>query len=106
MARVERIRIEINESTTGDNRTFNIAVAMPADDFQLTDILKQRGVIDGLEVELKKAIKEATDGYIKSAETLISSLTSNTNSKRRSHGNSTSSDKPRESVSVSSTSTR
>jgi hypothetical protein len=72
----ERTRVEVKESSTVDVRTFSITVTVPASDFQLTDLLKQRGVIGGLDTELKVAIKGATEKYLKAAETLISGLVS------------------------------
>ncbi len=82
-AKSERTKVEIKESSTVDVRTFNITVTVPACDFQLTDLLKQRGVIGGLDTELKLAIKGATDNYLKAAETLISGLVSKPSVTRR-----------------------
>src|SRR6266850_7630462 len=70
----ERAKVEIKESSTLDVRTFNIILTAPASDFQLTDLLRQRGVIDALDAELKLAVKGATERYLKAAETLISGL--------------------------------
>src|SRR5258705_8217548 len=70
----DRPRVEIKESSTLDVRTFNITLSAPARDFQLTDLLKQRGVIDGFDAELKQAVKAAMESYLKSAETLILNL--------------------------------
>jgi hypothetical protein len=73
-AKSERAKVEIKESSTLDVRTFNITLTAPASDFQLTDLLRQRGVIDALDAELKQAVKGATERYLKAAETLISGL--------------------------------
>lgn len=70
----ERVRVEVKESTTGDVRTFNITLTAPASDFLLTDLLKQRGVIEALDAELKQAVKAATESYLKAAESLIARL--------------------------------
>jgi len=70
----ERVKVEVTESTTGDVRTFNITLTAPASDFLLTDLLKQRGVIDALDVELKQAVKGATESYLNTAESLIARL--------------------------------
>ena len=70
----ERAKVEVKESSTLDVRTFNITLTAPASDFQLTDLLRQRGVIDALDTELRQAVKEATERYLKAAETLISGL--------------------------------
>jgi hypothetical protein len=72
--KTERLKVEIKESSTLDVRTFNITLTAPESDFLLTDLLRQRGVIDAVDVELKQAVKGATDRYLKAAETLISGL--------------------------------
>jgi hypothetical protein len=58
--KTDRTRVEIGESTTDGLRTFNITLTAPANDFALTDLLKQRGVIEGLDADLKHAVKGAT----------------------------------------------
>ncbi|MDQ3665789.1 MAG: hypothetical protein M3410_04155 [Acidobacteriota bacterium] len=73
-AKSERAKVEIKESSTLDVRTFDITLTVPASDFQLTDLLRQRGVINALDAELKQAVKGATERYLKTAETLISGL--------------------------------
>lgn len=73
-AKSERAKVEIKESSTLDVRTFNITLTAPTSDFQLTDLLRQRGVIDALDTELKQAVKGAIERYLKAAETLISGL--------------------------------
>ena len=80
----ERTKVEVKESSTLDVRSFNITLTAPVSDFQLTDLLRQRGVINGLEGELKQAVRRATENYLKSAETLIAGLASKADSKRKS----------------------
>jgi len=89
----DRPRVEIKESSTLDVRTFNITLSAPARDFQLTDLLKQRGVIDGFDAELKQAVKTAMESYLKSAETLISSLVTKPSVTPKSRANSNGNDK-------------
>ena len=84
----ERAKVEVIESSTPGVRTFNITLTARASDFQLTDLLRQRGVIKGIDSELNRAVKEAFDGYLKSAEKLISSLASTPIGRRSSHSNS------------------
>ncbi len=72
--KLERAKVEIKETSTLGVRTFNITLTAPTSDFQLTDLLKQRGVIDALDAELKLAVKAAIQRYLKAAETLISGL--------------------------------
>ena len=71
----ERIKVEVTDSTEGEMRTFKIIVTAPNSDFQLADILRQRGVIPPLNGELKQAVKVATQDYLASAEERISTLT-------------------------------
>lgn len=70
----ERVKVEVKESTSGEVRTFNITLTAPASDFLLTDLLKQRGVIEALDAELKQAVKGATESYLNAAESLIARL--------------------------------
>ena len=70
----ERTKVDVKESSTIDVRTFNITLTAPVRDFQLTDLLRQRGVMESLDSALKRAVKEATERYLESAELLISGL--------------------------------
>jgi hypothetical protein len=96
----ERAKVEVKESSTPDVRSFNITVTVPVSDFQLTDLLKQRGVISGLDVELKQAVRRATENYLKSAESLISSLASKVSMNKKHRSNPTGDDKSSESHSL------
>ena len=78
--KTERAKVQIKESSTPDLRTFDIKLTAPTSDFQLTDLLKQRGVIDGVDVQIKQAVKQALDEYLNSAETLIAGLSTNSSS--------------------------
>ena len=86
-AKNERTKVDIKESSTLELRSFSITLTAPVGDFQLTDLLRQRGVITGLDVELKRAVKLATETYLKSAETLVSSLATGSPSTRKSRSN-------------------
>ena len=94
----ERTKVEVNESSTLDVRNFSITLTAPVSDFQLTDLLRQRGVISGLDVELKQAVKRATENYIKSAETLICGLASNVSATKKRRQGSNDNDKSAESI--------
>ena len=72
--KMERIKVEVTDSTEGETRTFKIVLRVPNSDFQLADLLHQRGVIAPLDGELKQAVKEATQSYLSGAEQLISTL--------------------------------
>ena len=79
----ERAKVQIKESSTPDLRTFDIKLTAPTNDFQLADLLKQRGVIDGADVQLKQAVRKALEDYLHSAETLIAGLSANSPSPRK-----------------------
>ena len=74
-AKPERIRVEVTDSTEGETRTFKIVLIAPNSDFQLADLLRQRGVISSINGELKQAVKVATQNYLAGAEERISTLT-------------------------------
>jgi hypothetical protein len=74
--KMERIKVEVTDSTEGETRTFKIILRAPNSDFQLADLLRQRGVIAPIDGELKQAIKEATQNYLSGAEALVSTLKS------------------------------
>ena len=74
-AKTERIKVEITDSTDGEMRMFKIVVMAPNSDFQLADLLRQRGVIPPINGELKQAVKVATQNYLAGAEERISTLT-------------------------------
>src|ERR1051325_2787888 len=74
-AKTERIKVEVTHSTEGEMRAFKIVVMAPNSDFQLADLLRQRGVIPPINGELKQAIKVATQSYLASADERISTLT-------------------------------
>ena len=73
--KTERIKVEVTDSTEGEMRTFKIVLTTPNSDFQLADLLRQRGVMSPLNGELKQAVKVATHNYLAGAEERISILT-------------------------------
>ena len=85
--KTERTKVEINESTADGVRTFNITLTAPASDFALTDLLKQRGVIEALDAGLKQAVKGATESYLNAAESLIAKLATESVPGRKSRTN-------------------
>lgn len=74
-AKPERIKVEVTDSTEGETRTFKIVVTTPSSDFQLADLLRQRGVISPVNGELKQAVKASIQTYLAGAEERISTLT-------------------------------
>lgn len=73
--KTERLKVEVTDSSEGESRTFKITLMAPNGDFQLADLLRQRGVIAPLHCDLKQAVKVATQNYLSGAEALISTLT-------------------------------
>ena len=53
--KTERIKVEVTDSIEGETRRFGITLMTPNVDFQLSDLLRQRGVISPLDGELKQA---------------------------------------------------
>src|SRR5215470_17158531 len=74
-SKTERIKVEVTDSIEGETRRFGITLMAPNADFQLSDLLRQRGVISTLDGELKQAVRVATEKYLSGAEALISTLT-------------------------------
>ena len=74
-AKPERIKVEVTDSTEGETRRFRIVLTAPNSDFQLADLLRQRGVISSINGDLKQAVKLAIQNYLAGAEERISSLT-------------------------------
>ena len=83
----ERVKVEVKDSTAGDMRMFNITLTVPASDFLLTDLLKQRGVIEALDADLKQAVKGATESYLNAAESLIAKLAKEPKQAQKSRSN-------------------
>jgi hypothetical protein len=72
--KMERIKVEVTDLTEGETRTIKINLRAPNSDFQLADLLRQRGVIAPIDGELKQAVKAATQNYLSGAEALVSTL--------------------------------
>ena len=87
--KTERTKVHIKESSTPDLRMFDIKLTAPTSDFQLTDLLKQRGVIESVDVRLKQAVKNALEEYLNSGETLIAALSTNSSSPRKARASDT-----------------
>jgi len=74
-AKLERIKVEVTDSTEGEMRTFKIVLTTPVSDFQLADLLRHRGVISSINGELKQVVKVAVQNYLAGAEERIATLT-------------------------------
>jgi|ERR1051325_1108319 hypothetical protein len=86
--KADRAKVQIKESSNLELKTFEITLTASASDFQVTDLLKSRGVLSGLDLQLKQAVKQALEDYLTAAEELIASLASRSpqmrNTRRRS----------------------
>ncbi|HKR15326.1 MAG TPA: hypothetical protein VJT15_24890 [Pyrinomonadaceae bacterium] len=104
--KTERIKVEVTDSTEGDTRTFNINMTAATGDFQLSDLLQQRGVISALNGELKRAVRIATEAYLSGAEELLATLKqgATTTLNTRSNGKQQASNRTRKPATAASTS--
>lgn len=105
-AKAERIKVEVTDSTEGETRIFNITINAPTGDFQLSDLLQQRGVISALNGELKRAVRVATEDYLSGAEEMIATLKqgATTTPNTRSNGKRQASTRTRKAATAASTS--
>jgi hypothetical protein len=75
MARAkESLKINIEQSTDGEERSVVIKLTAPAKDFVLPDILSEQGAIDPYEGALKEAVKGTTETYLQSAQDAVAAL--------------------------------
>jgi hypothetical protein len=75
MARAkESLKINIEQSTDGEERSVVIRLTAPAKDFVLPDILSEQGAIDPYEGALKEAVKGTTETYLQSAQDAVAAL--------------------------------
>jgi hypothetical protein len=70
----DHVRIEIKDATEGEVRTFIITLMAPKSDFQLADLLRHRKVIEPLNPQLKRTIKDTIASYLSATELLVSAL--------------------------------
>jgi hypothetical protein len=70
----DSLRVEVQEETAGDVRTITVAITAPAETFLLTDLLRQRGAVGGVDAPLKQAVRDAVQGYLDGVEDLIAGV--------------------------------
>ena len=70
----ERLKINIEQSTDGEERSVVIKLTAPANDFVLPDLLSEQGAIDPYESALKEAVKGTTESYLKAAQDAVAAL--------------------------------
>ena len=73
-SKYDHTKVEVEKSSEGVVRTYRITLRVPEKDFELTDQLVQRRVIDSFDRRLRQALRGATKSYLNSAESLLSAL--------------------------------
>jgi hypothetical protein len=73
-SKYDHIKVEVEDSSEGAMRVYSITLKALEKDFQLTDQLTQRKVIDSFDSRLRQALRDATKSYLNSAESLLSAL--------------------------------
>ena len=73
-SKYDHIKVEVENSSESGVRTYRITLKAPEKDFELTDQLTQRKVIDSFDSRLRQALREATKSYLNSAESLLSAV--------------------------------
>jgi hypothetical protein len=73
-SKYDHIKVEVENSSESGVRTYRITLRAPEKDFELTDQLAQRTVIDSFDRRLRQALRDATKSYLNSAEFLLSAI--------------------------------
>jgi|SRR5687768_4227285 len=73
-SKYDHIKVEVENSTESGIRTFRITLKAPEKEFEFTNQLTRRKVIDSFDSRLKQVLRDATKSYFNSAETLLSAL--------------------------------
>ena len=73
-SKYDHIKVEVENSSENGVRTYRITLRAREKNFELTDQLKQRKVINSFDSRLRQALREATKSYLNSAESLLSEL--------------------------------
>lgn len=73
-SKYDHIKVEVAKSSESGMRTYRITLKASETDFELTDQLTQRRVIDSFDSRLRQALRDATKTYLNSAESLLSAL--------------------------------
>ncbi len=67
-SKYDHIKVEIEKASESGVRVYRITLKAPAKDFELTDHITKRSVIDSFDSRLKQALRDATKSYLNSAE--------------------------------------
>jgi hypothetical protein len=73
-SKYDHMKVEVENSSESGMRTYRITLKASEKDFELTDQLTQRKVIDSFDRRLRQALRDATKSYLNSAECLLSAL--------------------------------
>jgi hypothetical protein len=73
-SKYDHIKVEVENSSESGVRTYLITLIADEKDFELTDKLSQRKVINSFDSRLGQALRDATKSYLNSAESLLSAL--------------------------------
>ena len=73
-SKYDHIKVQVEKSSESGMRTYRINLKSSEKDFELTEQLSQRRVIDSFDSRLKQVLREATKSYFNSAESLLSAL--------------------------------
>jgi hypothetical protein len=73
-SKYDHIKVEVENSSESGMRTYRITLKASEKDFELTDQLTQRRVINSFDSRLRQALRDAAKTYLNSAESLLSAL--------------------------------
>ena len=73
-SKYDHIKVEVENSTESGIRTFRITLKAPEKEFEFTDQLTRRKVIDSFDRRLRQELLDVTKGYLNSAEFLLSAI--------------------------------
>jgi hypothetical protein len=71
----DALRIEVSENAAEDMRVITVTIVASAQRFALTDLLRKRGAIGGIDSPLKQAVRDTIQRYLIGTEKLIAGLT-------------------------------
>jgi hypothetical protein len=73
-SKYDHIKVEVENLSESGVRTYRITLKASEKDFELTDQLTQRRVMNSFDRRLIQALRDATKSYLNSAESLLSAL--------------------------------
>lgn len=73
----ETLRVDVSENTTSETRTITVTITAMAQDFLLSDLLRQRGAVGSIDAPLKQAAREAVQRYLDATEEAVAGIAVN-----------------------------